>query len=144
MLSVSNFGVSMPRVLNFADSFSSASSPSATAGIAYTVYATQTISDGGTIDSTDPGLQLRRIQGDATGVTLATAPFGVDAANFSDGQIVTLQGVNDTNTITITNQDITEGAILNGDMELIKGSMLELVYDENESRWYEKSRKELA
>lgn len=134
----------MTRVLDIADTYSSASSPSIGAGSPFTVYATQSIANGGTVDHTGIGQQLRRVAGTTTGVTLANAPFGTTTTLFSDGMVIVLQGDDDTNTITITNQDTAAGAILNGDMELKKGSMLTLVYDSGENRWYEASRKELA
>ena len=134
----------MTRVLDFVDSFSSASAPSVSGGSAiYEVIATQTISNGGTVDHNDSGAQLRRIKGDTTGVTLAAAPFGTTTTNFSDGMTIILQGDDSTNTITIGHQDTASGVILNGDIELKKGSMLELIYDSGEDRWIENSRKEL-
>ena len=129
----------MTRVLDFVDTFSSASSPSVSGSTLYEVFATETISNGGTVTHTSAGSQLRRVQGDATGVTLANAPFGTTTTNFSDGQTIILQGDNSTNNITITHQDTAAGAMLDGDKTLNKGDMLTLVYDSGDNRWYEKA-----
>ncbi len=106
----------------------------------FELYATESISSGGTISSaTNKGFQLRRVQGNAGAQTASTTPFG-SGGGWYDGTVIRLIGKHDTNTLTIVHNDAAKGAILNGDATLLSGYVLELQYLNTEDRWYEISR----
>ena len=102
----------------------------------WTVYASQTLISGGDVSlSLTTGLQLRPVSGAGE---LSLTPFGTTAPQ--DGTIVRLIGTSSENTVTILNYDDNYGAILNGDVTLGKGSMIELQWVSVLTRWIEVSR----
>jgi len=105
----------------------------------------QSIAAAGTItlDSTITAtLQVRRVQGNTSGseITASTTPFGT--GSFVDGLSIRLVGVNDDQPLVIANNDAAKGCLLNGNMILLKGSSIELLYDSTSDRFREISRTE--
>jgi hypothetical protein len=104
------------------------------------VVANEAIAASGEISKSDDIYnQVRRVSGDGAAVTASTTPFGNVSAP-SDGTIIILRGTDNTNTITITNQDIQYGCILNGDATLANYFELELMYDAVAERYIEQRR----
>lgn len=105
----------------------------------FSMFAEQVVLSAGTINiSTSLGLQYRRVSGDSGAITTSTTPFGTTAP--VAGTIVRVVGFNNTNTVTIQNNDIAFGTILNGNATLDLYDVLDLQYDEVASRWVEISR----
>ena len=73
-------------------------------------------------------------------VTLSVTPFGIVDTLFTDGQTVTLIGTDDTNSVTIVNNDAAFGCVLNGNVELIKYAVVVLRYDATFQRFIEVTR----
>jgi len=71
-------------------------------------------------------LQTYRVQGNSGSVILSNTPFGTSAP--LDGTTITLIGNSSTNLVTITNQDISKGCILNGDATLSQYDSITLQY----------------
>lgn len=88
-----------------------------------------------TIDSIHK-IQYFRIAGNGSAVTLTT-PF---SANPKDGTRIFIVGTDDTNTVTLSFSDVSDGLYLNGDATLKRGYMLQLIYDESLSRYFEIGR----
>lgn len=106
----------------------------------FNTYSAQSISSGGDINSvTDNGLQYRRVEGSGGAITVSVTPFGT-TGGWTDGTIIRLIGQSDTNTVTLTNNDATNGAILNGTATLGQYYVLELQWDSSASRWVEIGR----
>lgn len=109
-------------------------------GGSWTTYNTESISAGGTVSSsTTVGLQFRRVQGDATSISLSATPFGT-GANWPDGTIIRLVGQSNANTVTATNNDAANGMILNGSWIGGYGDQLTVQYDSSAERWFEVER----
>ena len=99
---------------------------------------TETISDSGAISSAASGIQYRPVVGDGA-VTTSGTPFGTSVA-WQDGTIIILQGTSNTNTVSIAHNDAANGVILNGDATLTAYDVLELFWDDTNTRWVEKGR----
>ena len=102
-------------------------------------FTAENISASGTITSLTSGVQYRPIQGAGGAVTTSGTPFGT-SLEWQTGTTVILRGLSDTNTVTIANNDATDGVILNGDATLLEHYVLELVYDATAERWVERGR----
>lgn len=96
------------------------------------------LADGGSITTIQSGLNKYRVAGNSAAVTLSTTPFGTTAP--LDGTEVVLIGNSNTNTVTITHNDIAKGAVCNGSVTLTKGASVVFIYDAAFDRWVEKSR----
>lgn len=95
----------------------------------YTMYANEAIAGGGTVTvSNNVGFQYRRVSGSGGAISLSTTPLG-NLASMTDGTVVRIVGTDDTNTVSLTYNDIQYGALLNGDKELKKGEQVTLQYD---------------
>ena len=100
---------------------------------------TLTIAAAGTIGaSSESANQMLRVAGSGAAVTTAAEPFGT--GTFVDGATIKIVGTDSTNTVTIENQDVAKGAILNGDATLLQYYILTLVYDATQDRFIEVSR----
>lgn len=109
-------------------------------GGGFNLTATQAVSSGGTIaSSTTDKQQARKVQGASAPQTASTTPFGA-GGGWKDGTVIMLIGVDDTNSLTLTYNDINYGVLLNGDCELKKGTILKLFWDNIALRFYEISR----
>lgn len=107
--------------------------------ISNNVNAAATVAGGGTIAiSTTQKQQLHRVSGNGGAQTLSTTPFGTSAP--SDGTIIRVLGTSDTNTISFTNNDATNGAIVNGNCTLKKYNIITFLYDASLSRYIELAR----
>lgn len=84
---------------------------------------------------------IMRVVGNGGAVTLTSTPTIVDG---SDGQIVIIQGTDDTNTVTLQDDSTlaNSGLQLSGgnDMTLGEGDVIQLMYDSDDDKWYEISR----
>lgn len=78
-----------------------------------------------------------RLIGDASAVTLNVLPFDSQPA---DGTVITLVGHDDTNTVTIPLNDSQFGCYINGDATLLRGYILQLVYNDELERYLELGR----
>lgn len=100
-------------------------------------FSAESISNAGNITISErQAFQTRRLVGNGSAVITATTPFG-SLANLLDGSIVLLIGTDDTNTVTIPENDIQYGCYINGLAELKKGYVLGLIYDATSERLYE-------
>lgn len=89
--------------------------------------------------STSKFTQFIKVIGDGTSVTLNALPFtGVTIP--VDCSVVHLIGQDDTNTVTLSFNDVNYGLLLNGDATLAKGNVLTLIYDNDLLRYVEQSR----
>jgi len=105
-----------------------------------TTFANEAIAASGEITKSDVLLdQIRRVSGDSAPQTSSTTPFG-DCTNTVDGVTITLRGTDATNTVTIENNDIQFGCILNGNAELGIYAQIVLMYDAVLERWIEQQR----
>lgn len=101
---------------------------------------TESISASGEVSSsTVQQFQYRRVQGDAAPVSASSTPFG-STGGWLDGTTIRLVGVDDTNTVTISNNDASKGCLLNGEAVLKRGYVLELQYDSVLDRFIEINR----
>jgi hypothetical protein len=101
--------------------------------------ATQSISAAGTPTIGTQPFQRIKVQGNAAAVTMATT-----LAGGTDGMTLLFQGMDSTNTVTITVNDASNGWILNGDIVLSKYATLLVQYDSTAQRWIEISRNQIA
>jgi hypothetical protein len=101
---------------------------------ACTPSATQNITAGGGVTVTDC---IMRVQGSGGAVTITATP---NIADGTDGEIVTIQGDNDTNTLTIQDEsNLTgSGVQMRGGLDCVlgKGDIIELTYDLGDDFWY--------
>lgn len=171
------------RILDFADGFSSATTPSSTGAIALQiesyandvafeavygsgsagdiyynttdkvvrfysdgawrnlgrveVVAVQSIAASGQIALASSPEQVLKVQGDSGAQSASTTPF---SGTPIDGQIIRLEGQDNANTLTISNNDAAGGCILNGDATLGKYDTLILRYDSTDDRYIEQGR----
>jgi hypothetical protein len=79
------------------------------------------------------------VKGDDGNATLASLPFGNTDTPSEFGE-VTLIGLSDTDTVTITHNDANYGCLLNGNAVLQKGYCLTLIWNLTLLRYIEKSR----
>lgn len=104
-------------------------------------FATQDIVSTGFININASTVQYRRVQGDGAPVTTSNQPFGTTPADFVQGKMIELVGINDTDTVTIPYSDTQYGCLLKvGDCTLGKGDILVLIYDDTLERFLEVSR----
>ncbi len=99
----------------------------------------QNISAGGTPTIGTQPFQRIKVQGNAAAVSMATT-----LAGGTDGMTLLFIGNDSTNTVTIAQNDASDGWILNGDVVLSKYSTLLVQYDSTTSRWVEISRNMIA
>ena len=100
----------------------------------FTPSGDQTRADDSTIDCTNT---ITRVVGDGDAVILDVAPSVADG--IADGQVCTMQGTSDTNTVQVadnTNIQLAGGV----DFNMGKGDTLTAVWDSGDSDWYEVSR----
>lgn len=81
-------------------------------------------------------LQYFRIAGNAAPVTLTT-PF---INTPKDGTRIYIVGTDDTNTVTLSVEDVAGGLYINGDATLKRGYMLQLIFDAELNRYFEIGR----
>lgn len=103
--------------------------------IGFTVYATESILNTDPISSSTKKMQMRRVQGSGAAVAVSPTPFGTLTS--SDGIIIRLIGMSDTNTVTMAFQDIDHGVLLNGEAILKRGHVIEFIFDLASLRWVE-------
>ena len=99
----------------------------------------QSLSAGGTPTIGTQPFQRIKVQGNAAAVSMATT-----LAGGTDGMTLLFIGNDSTNTVTIAQNDASNGWILNGDVVLSKYSTLLVQYDSTTSRWVEISRNMIA
>jgi len=99
----------------------------------------QSLSAGGTPTIGTQPFQRIKVQGNAAAVSMATT-----LAGGTDGMTLLFIGNDSTNTVTIAQNDASDGWILNGDIVLSKYSTLLVQYDSTTSRWVEISRNMIA
>lgn len=126
------------RIVDFTDGFSSATQPDTSAPSAFTSGTLESIAASGTITLLSGALQRLRVQGDSAAVTASTTPFGGTPPN--DATMIRVEGRDNTNTVTITHNDIQYGCILNGNATLGQYDAIELVYDSDAERYIEQNR----
>jgi len=102
------------------------------------VAPTVTMTEGGSF-AVVAANNLFYVSGGTLPVTTSATPFGV-AAPALDGTVVRLVGGSSEFTVTLPYSDIDYGVILNGDVVLGKGSVIELQYVDGLKRWIEVSR----
>ena len=100
--------------------------------------ALQTIAASGTITTTGSGIDLIPIASAGGEVAPLNTLFG--AGVFASGHEVILIGTSDTDFITISNSDVADGLILNGQIELKRFTMISLKWVANLDRWVELCR----
>jgi hypothetical protein len=85
---------------------------------------------------------IMRVKGSGGAVTITATPSLVGV--FEDGQEITLQGTDDTNTLTIQDESILSGSKLElssgANFTMGKGDIIVLVYNSVEDKFYEISR----
>lgn len=123
------------RILDFADGFTSNTSPSVISTIE--IVATQDIAASGQIALSTGADQVLKVQGDGGAQTAATAPF---SGTPIDGGIYRIEGRDNTNTLTLVFSDTAGGCILNGNATLGKWDTITLRYDATDNRYIEQYR----
>jgi len=102
--------------------------------------AVQSLSAGGTPTIGTQPFQRIKVAGNAAAVDMATT-----LAGGTDGMELLFIGDDSTNTVTIAENDASDGFILNGDVVLSKYSTLLVQYDSSGTgRWIEVSRNQIA
>lgn len=96
------------------------------------------LTGGGTVSLGTAGQQFIIVAGASGAVTLSSTPFGT--SGFTDGMSIRLVGNSNTNTVSLSNNDASNGVILNGSATLFKYDMIELQYSSTFSRFLETSR----
>lgn len=124
------------RAFNFSDGFTSSTAPGEFGAIV--IVANAAIAGGGEIPLGSGARRMLKVSGSAAAQTASTTPFG--ATPPTDGVVIILMGTDNTNTLTITHNDIDDGCILNGDATLGLNDKITLVYDDTSSRYREQSR----
>lgn len=98
--------------------------------------ADQAIAAAGTVTISTNQRMLKFIEGDSAATTAdTTTPI---AAATVDGVELKLVGLDDTNTVTITNSG---NVSLNGDMVFYANSVLDLFWSDDQSKWIETARR---
>lgn len=105
----------------------------------YKTSLAQSLAAGGTPTIGTQPFQRIKVQGNAAAVSMATT-----LAGGTDGMTLLFIGNDSTNTVTIAQNDASNGFILNGDVVLSKYSTLLVQYDSATSRWVEISRNQIA
>ncbi len=98
-------------------------------GGGYVVTTTQSITAGGTITTnTTDQRQLRYIQGNAASVSASVTPFGT-GGGWKDGTEIKLIGVDDANSVIISNNDAAKGCVGNfSSIEITRFKVVKFVY----------------
>lgn len=98
-----------------------------------------TLAGGGTItlDSALASEQRIIVEGNGGAVTLSSTPFTNNPVN---GATIVLFGNSDTNTVTLTHNNASNGCILNGDITLGQYDVITLIYSSTFGRYVEASR----
>lgn len=104
----------------------------------FSVVTTQSIGAGGTVTLGAGFFQTIPVAGNGAPRTASTTPFG--ATPPLNGTVIRLLGTDNTNTLTLTNNDASNGCLLAGDATLGRGSMLDLQYISALSRYVEVGR----
>lgn len=105
----------------------------------WTVSTTQNITASGTITHSQTDLnQVLTLAGDGGAQDASNLPFGSSAP--TDATTIRLIGTSDTNTVGLQYNDVDYGILLNGDVTLGRGDVLELMWNNELSRWIEISR----
>lgn len=81
--------------------------------------------------------QIIKLSGNSAPITLNNLTFSNQPL---DGTRILLIGQDDTNTVTINLNDVQFGQYINGDAELKRGYILELIYDSDLERFLEIGR----
>lgn len=106
----------------------------------WVTVAQEEIAASGTITSTTTDRrQYRRVKGLGGSQNASGTPFGT-GGGWTDGSEIRLMGTSDSETLTLLNSDVQYGAILNGDVELVKFQSITLQYDSVLERWIEQGR----
>lgn len=114
-------------------------SSSGSGGGSYVMYSNLVLAGGSSISiDTTSGFQTWEVSSSSGAVTLSTTPFGASAP--LTGAIITLIGRNDTNTVELTNNDISYGCLLNGNITLGYGDSITLQYLSSINRFVELNR----
>lgn len=92
----------------------------------------------GTITLGTNGQQFIIVAGASAPITLSVTPFGT--SGFTDGMVIRLVGNSQTNTVTLLNNDASNGCIINGNITLFKYNSIELQYSSTFSRFVEITR----
>mgnify|MGYP006935484868 CR=1 FL=1 len=104
---------------------------------AFVRLADEAIAASGTISVSTNQRMLKTIEGDG-GATTADTTTPIEAGT-TDGQELRLVGGSDTDTVTVPNGG---NAVLNGDMTFTLNSVLDLYWDDGQTKWVETGRKE--
>ena len=84
--------------------------------------------------------EKKRVQGSGGPITMSTTPFGT-LGTWPDGKLVRLQGMSDTNTVTLSANDAANGALLrDGSVTLRLYDIIILEWDAVVNRWLEHYR----
>lgn len=104
----------------------------------WTTASATAIGAGGTIALGSGGQQFILVAGVSSAVTLSTTPFGTSPP--TDGTVIRLVCNDNTNTVSITNNDAANGCIVNGTPILYKYNMIEFQYSSTLARYLETDR----
>tara|TARA_Y100000114_G_scaffold44380_1_gene39952 strand:- start:185 stop:664 length:480 start_codon:yes stop_codon:yes gene_type:complete len=105
----------------------------------WTVSTVQNVSASGTLTYSTTDLnQVLTVAGSGGAVSASNTPFGSSAP--TNATTVRLIGTNDTNTVGFQYADVDYGILLNGDVSLGRGDVLELMWNTELNRWIEISR----
>lgn len=104
------------------------------------VFAQSSKANGDTISLDSLSLsQEARVIGAGAAVTLDALPFG-NSKVVEDGCEIMIVGHDNTNTVTLTFNDVQYGLYINGNAELKRGYVLRLVYNDELERYIEVGR----
>lgn len=102
----------------------------------WNVGSSTSLAGGGTISiSLTQGQQVYTVASSGGAVTLSSTPFGSSAPN--DGTTIRLVGTSSTNTVQISNNDSNYGCLVNGNIVLNAGDVVEFQYISSLTRWVE-------
>ena len=105
----------------------------------WTVSTVQSVSASGTVTHSTTDLnQVLTVVGSGGSVSASNTPFGSSAP--TNGTTIRLIGTNDNDTVGFQYADVDYGILLNGDVSLGRGDVLELMWNTELSRWIEISR----
>lgn len=105
----------------------------------WNVSSSTSLAGGGTVSiSLTQGQQVYTVSSSGGAVTLSNTPFGASAP--TNGTVVRLIGISDTNVVSLTDADVSRGARLKGNITLTSGDILELQYISSADRWFETFR----
>jgi len=103
---------------------------------AYNPSAIQTIAAGGIITVKQTDRQHRRIKSDGGSKALSTTPFGTDDNLLKDGMFIVVEGTDDADFITMSENNIDYGFQGNGGLQLKKGTVFTFTYNGTVKRFY--------